>query len=304
MVYHEIRKRKRKIYNYLICNIRKGKKWEKKSRYIGEGKLSEKKIQEKIKKFKFDLKKGKARYLSKEQILKIEDIKKKFNEYLRKSRQIGIEKFDEWFFTELTYNSNAIEGNTLSLKETSLIINENMSPKGATLREIHEAKNHKEALDFLKEYKGDLNERLILKIHSFILKNIANSSAGKYRRTEVRIRGTDFKPPRAEMVPLLVTDLIKWYKKNKKEFHPLELASFVSAKLVTIHPFIDGNGRVSRLIMNFLLKKTKYPEINIYFRERSKYLESIKKANYEKYKSLIFFLVKTLKKNYSFLYKK
>ena len=177
-----------------------------------------------------------------------------------------------------------------------------MAPKGATLREIHEAKNHKEALEFLKEYKGDLNERLILKIHSFILKNIADNFAGKYRRTEVRIRGSDFKPPYEHMVPLLVTELINWYKKNKKEYHALELAAIISAKLVTIHPFIDGNGRVSRLVMNFLLRKAKYPEINIYVKERGEYLDCIKEANHENYKPLIFFLVETIKKNYSFLY--
>lgn len=301
MVYHEIRKVKEKIYNYLVYNIREGEKWRKISKYIGKGKLSKPKIKKEIEKFKMEIKKTK--YLSKEQLLEIEAIRKKFDDYLKKSGKIGIEKFDEWFFTELTYNSNAIEGNTLSLKETSLIINENIVPKGSTLREVHEAKSHKEALEFLRKYKGDLNERLILKIHSFILKDIADGFAGKYRRTEVGIRGTDFKPSSAYKVPLLVTNLIRWYKKNKKEFHPFELAIMISAKLVTIHPFIDGNGRVSRLIMNFLLKKTMYPEINIYFKERGKYIDCIKEANYEKYKPLIDFLVKTLKKNYSFLNK-
>jgi len=298
MVYHEIRKIDGKKYNYVVYNIRKGKKWLKKSKYVGEGNLSKEKIKKEIENLLFESKK--AKYLSKEQIFEIENIGKKFDNYLKKSGKIGMEKFDDWFFTELTYNSNAIEGNTLSLKDTSLIINENIVPKRATLREINEAKNHKEVLDFLKEYKGDLNEKLILKIHSFILKNIADNFAGKYRRTEVRIRGTDFKPPSAEMVPLLVTDLIKWYKKNKKEYHPFELASIVSAKLVTIHPFIDGNGRVSRLVMNFLLKKARYLEINIYVKERDLYLNCISNANREDYKPLIYFLIDTLKQNYSF----
>src|SRR3989338_5322423 len=302
MVYHEIRKVRGKLYNYLVHNIRKGKKWKKLSKYIGEGKLYEIKIKKEIEKFNFELKK--AKYLSGKQILEMEDIRKKFDEYLKKSGKPGLEKFDEWFFTELTYNSNAIEGSTLSLKDTSLIINENIAPKGATLREIDEAKNHKEAIEFLKGYKGELNERLILKIHSFILKNIADSFAGKYRRTEVRIRGTEFKPPYADVVPLLVTELIRWYKENKKKLHPLELAAAVSAKLVTIHPFIDGNGRVSRLVMNFLLKKAKYPELNIYVKERDRYLNCIKEANRENYKLLALFLFDTLKKNYSFLEKR
>lgn len=302
MVYHEVRKLNGKIYNYLIHNIREGKKWRKDSKYIGEGVLPKAKIKKEIEKFRMELKK--AKYLSKEQVLEIENIRKEFGSYLRKSGKIGIEKFDEWFFTELTYNSNAIEGNTLSLKDTSLIINDNIAPKGASLREIHEAKNHKEAIEFLEAYEGELNERLILKIHSFILKNIADSFAGKYRRTEVRISGTEFKPPYADAVPLLVTELVKWYKENKKELHPVELAAIISAKLVTIHPFIDGNGRVSRLAMNFLLKKAKYPEINIYVKERGRYLDCINEANHENYKPIISFLFDSLKENYSFLDKK
>ena len=300
MVYHEVRKIKGKIYNYVVRNARIKNKWKKKSKYIGEGKLSESKIKEEIEKFEFKMKK--AKYLSNEQASKIENIKKRFNEYIKKSGKIGSEKFEEWFFTELTYNSNAIEGNTLSLKDTSLIINEGITPKGATLREIYEAKNHKEAIEFLQNYHGDFNERLILKIHSFILKNIADSFAGKYRRAEVRIRGVEFKPTHAELVPLMVSDLIKWYKKNKKEFHPFELAAIVSAKLVTIHPFIDGNGRVSRLVMNLLLKKAGYPELNIYVKRRNDYLDSVKEANYEKYLPLINFLVEIYKENYLFLY--
>lgn len=299
MVYHEIRKVNGKLKNYLVHNLRNGKKWKKITKYIGEGDINKTKIKKEMEKFEIDIKK--ANYLSKDDIEKIEKIKKKFDNYLKKSGKIGIEKFDEWFFTELTYNSNAIEGNTLSLRDTSLIINEDIAPKDVSLREVYEAKNLRQALEFLKECKEELDERLILKIHSFILKDISDSFAGKYRRNEVRIRGTEFKPPNNQMVPLLVTDLIKWYKKNKKEYHPLELAAIVSAKLVTIHPFIDGNGRVSRLVMNFILKKYKYPEINIYVKERSKYLDVISKANKEYYNDFILFLVKTLKKNYSFL---
>lgn len=301
MVYHEVRRVNGKMFNYLVHNIRNGKKWKKISKYIGEGKLPKEKIKKEIEKFNINIKK--PRYLSKEQLLEVENIKKKFDKYLKKSKEIGLEKFNEWFFTELTYNSNAIEGNTLSLKDTSLIINENIAPKQATLREIYEAKNHKRALEFLGSYKGDLNEKLILKIHSFILKDIVDGFAGKYRKTEVRIRGIEFKPPQSHIVPILVSELIKWYKQNKKKYHPFELAAIISAKLVTIHPFIDGNGRVSRLVMNFLLKKIHYPEINIYVKERIKYIECINRANYEAYKPFIDFLVETLRKNYDFLNK-
>ncbi len=300
MVYHEKRKINRKTYNYLVSNARNGGKWKKTSKYIGEGELSKEKIKEEMGKFELSL--IKSSYLSKELLREIENIKERLKDYLKKSGKTGGEKFNEWFFTELTYNSNAIEGNTLSLQDTSLIINENRTPEGSSLREVHEAKNHKEAIDFLEDYRGEFNERLIIKLHSFILKNIADDVAGKYRRTEVRIRGSDFKPPKADEVPLLITELIQWYRKNKN-MHPLELAAIVSSKLVSIHPFLDGNGRVSRLILNYIMKKHGYPEISIYVKDRSKYLNCIRKANEEDYKELTFLLLETLKKNYSFLEK-
>ena len=134
-------------------------------------------------------------------------------------RSEEFEKFENSFFTELTYDSNAIEGNSLSLEETSLVVNENIVPEGKTLREIYEAKNHIKALEFLKEYKGDLNENLILKIHSIILNNVSERFAGKYRKSSVRIAGSTFKPAIPEKVPQLIGNLIYWYKKNKNKYH-------------------------------------------------------------------------------------
>jgi len=303
MVYHEVRERKSIKYNYLVHNERIGGKWKKFSKYIGKGDISKTKIQTEIEKFKKELlEEAHYLFLTPQEVKEIEDLRSRFNEYLLKAGKNGIESFKEWFFTELTYNSNAIEGNTLSLRETSSIINENITPEGATLRELNEAKNHKEALEFLEMYRGELNESLILKLHSFILKNIDNKNAGKYRKIQVFIRGSPFVPTSPVKVPMLIKDLVKWYKDNKKKYHPLELAILVSMKFVTIHPFIDGNGRVSRLIMNFLLKKKNYPEINLYVRLRNPYLAAVEKANKENYSEIVDFALYTLKKNYEFLY--
>lgn len=299
MVYHEIRKKGNTPYNYIIHNIRDNNKWKKKSKFIGTGKLSKNKIKEEISNFNSKMNK----YISGEDYNKIEDIRKRFYEYLKKGGKSGDENFREWFFTELTYNSNAIEGNTLSLKETSMIINDNIVPKGASLRDVYEARNHKNALDFLKEYKGDLNEKLILKIHSFILKDIDDLNSGKYRKVNVYITGEpELKFPKPDEVPKLIKEFISFYKKNKSKNHPLELAAIISMKFVSIHPFVDGNGRVSRLIMNFIMKKFKYPEINIYFKDRQNYLRAVRKANSEDYELIIDFLIKTIIINYKFLY--
>jgi len=298
MVYHEVRKRKNILYNYIVHNIRHNNKWKKRSKFIGKGRLSKDKIEKEIKKFKSKM----YKYISEKNYERIEQIKNRFHNYLKKGGKSAENNFKDWFFTELTYNSNAIEGNTLSLKETSMVINENIVPKNANLRDVYEARNHKNALEFLRRYKGDLNGKLILKIHSFILKDIDDSNAGKYRKVNVYIHGEpDVKFPNPNEVPKLMEEFIDFYKKNKNKYHPLESAAIISMKFVSIHPFVDGNGRVSRLIMNFIMKKYNHPEINVYFKDRQNYLRSVKKANYEDYELIIDFLIKTIEKNYKFL---
>ncbi len=298
MVYHEIRKINGKILNYLVYNSRSNGKWKKQSKFIGKGNISKEKIEKMKKEFEKELiLKKNYDYLTKEQVKKIEELKDRYSNKISSLSKEEFEKFQESFFTELTYDSNAIEGNSLSLEETDLVINENISPEGKSLREISEAKNHIKAIEFMKNYKGDLNERFILKLHSIILNNISERFAGNYRRTNVRIFGSNVKLPSYDKIPQLIKNLIYWYKKNKKEYHDFEMAVIFSMKFVTIHPFIDGNGRVSRLLMNFLLLKNNYPLINIYKKNRQKYLNAVRKANGENYLPILGFLVDTLEEN-------
>lgn len=299
MVYHEVKNRDEKKYNYLVKTIRSGRKWKKLRKYIGVGKISKDKLKEEIEVFKNELQK--TSYLDEEQKESIENIKIRFDDYLKKGGKSGLENFKEWFFTELTYNSNSIEGNSLSKSDTSLIINEGIVPRNASLRDVNEAKNHKDALDFLMEYEGNVNEELILKLHSIILKNIDDDNAGRYRKVPVFITGSDVKFPQHPKVPVLVKDLVKWHKLNKKSMHPFELAALFSAKFVSIHPFVDGNGRCSRLLMNHILKNNSYPEINIYVKDMNNYLKAVRKSNGGDYSMLVDFLFRTLRKNYGFL---
>jgi len=300
-MYHEIKEKNEKKYNYLVYSIREGKKTKKLRKYIGEGEISKNKLKGEMEKFMSETKEKNAKYLAKEQIEAIENVKLRFDAYLKKGGKSGIENFREWFFTELTYNSNAIEGTSLSLRETSMIINEGIVPRNASLREVNEAKNHKEALDFLLDYTGDVNEGFILKLHSIILKNIDDENAGKYRKVPVFIAGGDIKFPKHTDVPQLMKDLVEWYKSEKNKIYPFELAALFSMKFVSIHPFIDGNGRCSRLLMNYILKKNNYPEINIYVKDRNNYLKAVRKANDEDHEMIIDFLFKTIQKNYKFL---
>lgn len=298
MVYHEIRKANGKKQNYLVYNRRENGKWVKKSKFIGYGKLNKEKIKELKEEFELELKtEQKYLYLTKEQAEKIEKLKEIYNKKINELDREEFRQFQKSFFTELTYNSNAIEGSSLSLEETSLVVNEGLVPEGKSLREIYEAKNHARALEFIRDYKGEVTEELVLKIHSIISQNILEKFCGRYRESRVKIFGSDVKFPEANLVSQLVKNLVYWYNKNKKKYHAFEMAVIFSMKLVTIHPFVDGNGRVSRLLMNFLLEKKGYPWINVYMKQREKYLKAVRKANDEEYEEIIEFLIKTLEEN-------
>lgn len=297
MVYHEVRNIDGKKLNYLIYNERVNGKWKKKSKFIGKGIISKDKIKQLKEDFEKELKLKSSKYLNQKQILEIEILNERYKKGIKKLSKEEFAKFEKSFFTELTYNSNAIEGNSMSLQETSIVVNENLAPEGKSLREIHEAKNHAKAIEFIKNYKGDVNEQLILKVHSIILKDILGRFTGRYRENPVRVVGSDFKFPSYNKVAQLIKNLIYWYKKNKKLMHPFELAVVFSMKLVTIHPFVDGNGRISRLLMNVILEKNKYPWINIYLKQRQKYLNAVRKANDEDYSEILDLMIKTLKEN-------
>lgn len=304
-MYHEIRKERNKIKNYLIVNKRVKTRWVKESKFIGYGKINAEQIPELKKEFELELKSAqKYAYLNTEQVLEIEKLRQAYFEKIGLLGTEETETFNTSFFTELTYNSNSIEGNSLSLEETSLVINEHLIPEGKTLREIYEAQNHLKAIQFLKKYSGNIDERMILKLHFIILYNISERFAGRYREGTVRIFGSNVTFPDSGKVPQRMKNLVYWYHQHKKKYHPFELAVIFSTKLVSIHPFVDGNGRVSRLIMNFILGKHKYPWINVYTKQRVQYLVVIRKVNEEEYAPAIEFMIKSLRENlqgYGFL---
>ncbi|MFZ4405521.1 MAG: Fic family protein [Pseudobdellovibrionaceae bacterium] len=185
---------------------------------------------------------------------------------------------------DLTYNSNAIEGNKLTLKETHLVINDGMTVKGKSLKDHLEAKNHNEAVHFLYELvehdkKHTVSEQLIRSLQHLIIKEIEDSDAGRYRQGSVRITGSSHKPPDAFKIPKLMEDLTAWIKKNTKKLHPVQLAALAHHKLVNIHPFTDGNGRTARLFMNLILMQKGYPMVVILKNDRQKYYRALEKAD-------------------------
>lgn len=192
-----------------------------------------------------------------------------------------------------TFNSNAIEGNTLTLQETKVVL-EGITVGGKNLREHFEAINHKEAIFYVEELttKNELLcEHDIKSIHSLILKNIDDKNAGKYRDINVLISGAEHKPPQALEVSAKMQEFISWYKKEHTNLHPVELAARVHVDFVAIHPFVDGNGRTSRLLLNLELIKHGFPPAIIKVENRLAYYKALDIAhttqNYEPFLELV-----------------
>ncbi len=202
---------------------------------------------------------------------------------------------------EYTHESNKIEGNTLTLQETALIIEKGLTIGGKTLNEHLEVINHNYAIDFIKavaQNQEPITERLITEIHALILKGIDDTNAGRYRTVQVMISGSKHTPPPPYNIPEQMKTLINWYNENKDTLHPIVLSAEMHERLVTIHPFIDGNGRTSRLLMNLILLQHGYP-IAILKGDndnRLKYYNALEKAQTEGDKqAFINFVADTIK---------
>jgi len=193
-----------------------------------------------------------------------------------------IKSIKESLDLEWTYNSNSIEGNTLSLMETLAVVKDGLTIAGKSLREHFEAVNHTEAIAFVEElvqpdYK--LYKRDILEVHSLVLDKIDKEIAGQYRTAAVRIQGANFVPPDALLVTELMDDLIAWYNSDAQKLHPIVRVCIFHHRFVWIHPFFDGNGRTARLIFNLLLMSTGYPPAIILKVDRKKYYDSLNASN-------------------------
>jgi Fic family protein/DNA-binding XRE family transcriptional regulator len=185
---------------------------------------------------------------------------------LDKFRQFDSYRIAQALELEYTFESNRIEGNTLTLRETDLVINEGLTISGKSMREHLEVINHQEAIAYIKhlvEKNTTLNEREVLSIHNLILRGITPEDAGRYRRVQVMIKGSSYMPPQPFIVSKEMEDFFIWYETNKNTLHPIILAAELHERLVTIHPFIDGNGRTSRLVMNLILIQNGYLIANI-----------------------------------------
>ena len=204
---------------------------------------------------------------------------------------------------EWTYNSNGIEGNTLTLRETQVVL-EGITVGGKSIKEHLEAINHEKAILFLDDLVKDndpINEWNIKSIHQLVLKDIDNENAGRYRKENVTIKGATHIPPDYLKVPELMEKLILTYN-AWSEYHPIIQAALLHGELVKIHPFIDGNGRTSRLLMNLVLMNKGYNPVIIKKVSRLKYYEALDTAhttgNYTDFVKLVTVLEGEMLKKY------
>jgi Fic family protein len=195
-----------------------------------------------------------------------------------------IQNLKKLYDTELTYNSNAIEGNTLTYSETKLVLNEGITIGGKSVNEHLEAINHKEAIDYIEELAflktSELTLRDIKNIHNLVLKGINTKEAGIYRSKPVGVMKSDgvihhFTDPL--MIDEQMQEFIVWLN-GSLDIEPIKLAALVHLKFVTIHPFIDGNGRTARLLMNLVLLQNRYPHTIVKVSSRVEYIQAIEKA--------------------------
>jgi Fic family protein len=286
MAYVDKVKSGKKTFYYLGKTIRIGpNKWKKIRIKLGVLKPTKELIAKKLKELRLEeYKIYNEDYIDANKLEAIDDFKEVYQTHIKKLPKIVIEKEESDFVIRFTYNSNAIEGNRLTLRETYLIIKEKQIPTGAPPKDYNEALNGREALEHLKSYKGKLTIEFIEKINEILTKNTGVIYPGRVRFFPVKIEGTDFMPPDEKEIPKLLKEMIKFYHDNKNKFHPFVLACLIHAKFVEIHPFEDGNGRTGRALLNFVLMRANYPKLYVPVKKREKYYQAIDLHNEKKYK--------------------
>jgi Fic family protein len=254
-------------YYYLEHSIRSGSKVEKKERYLG--KEIPKDIEQRKREFLFDI-------YRKTWFERFDHIKKNYaaeNASMPPTAQI---KARDYFLVRFTYNTNRIEGSTLTLKETARLLEEGLSPNKPR-NDILETEAHKAVFLKMLDYKKDLTLDAVLDWHRGLFEGTDPDIAGSIRRHPVGISQSRYEPPQAMELDDLLRDFFAWYKRSRG-LHPLELAALTHFRFVSIHPFSDGNGRISRLMMNFVLNKHGFPMTIIQYEKRNSYYNALERA--------------------------
>lgn len=280
--------RGKQTYYYLEHSYRDKNKVRKKQIYLG--KKIPKNIDEIKKKFIMEI-------YNELWLDKIDIVKKNFaNE--RKDMPISArDKELESFMIRFTYDTQKIEGSTLSLRDTSNLLEKGLSPSEKPINDVREAEAHKKIFYNMLDHKKNLSLQICLLWNKLLLKDTKQDIAGKIRNHQVAISRSKFVPPMPSELDFLLKEFFDWYNKEKNILHPVVLASLAHLKFVTIHPFSDGNGRISRIMMNFVLQKNGYPMLNIEYKNRNSYYSALERSQIKKDDSIFvqWFLKRYLK---------
>ena len=290
MTYLETIKRNGKEYFYLTKNIRLNfNTWKKVRVFLGDTMPSKQLLAKAASEIEKKSKPYSQRYayLSEHDAETLQDLKEGYKAWLQQTPKSVRDKLNEDFVIRFTYNTNAIEGNRLTLRQTALILKDKVIPSGVRAEDYNEAINGKECLDLLKGHKGDFSRSVLLKVNGILTKNTGVVYGGRIRFFDVKIQGSSHVPPPNQEVKKHVANLLKWYSANKTKLHPFEVAALLHAKIAWIHPFEDGNGRTARAAMNFVLMKRGYPMFFIPYEKRESYYRSLEKADKGDYKGYI-----------------
>jgi len=258
-----------KTYHYLQYTYRKNGKVFYKEKYLGE------KLPKNIEKVKQDflIEIYQERWYTK--FDKIKEIFKKEQTKMLKSIE---EKELETFAIKFTYATNKIEGSTLTHRETALLLEKGISPARRPIEDVKETELHRKVFYEMLDYKLNITIATVLYWHKELFQQTKKDKAGRTRKYDVGISGSKFVPPHAIELDILLREFFEWYNQNKNKLHPVHLAALIHLKFVTIHPFGDGNGRISRILMNYVLNKKKFPMLIISYSERNSYYNALERS--------------------------
>lgn len=303
------RKVKGKAYYYLEQNVRVGKKFRKFSEYLGNRKPTKKQlansgkgIQKQINEYyELELVKPDTKFIGIPAAKSLESIKQETKNFLE---NLSVSEREKWLEAErdrFITNTNAIEGSTLTLDETREILHK--KARIGSERERLEVLNMEKCLERYDQYlkiNEEIDETMILQLHYILLTEVPDYDKykGIWRPVDVEIRASEFEFPHFKFVPSLIKKLFEQYDIQKKSVHPVELAAKLHCALTTIHPFADGNGRMARLMMNYVLQKNGFPFTNIPLKKREDYFQTQEDGHKQNYGSFTDFLVKQMKENH------
>jgi len=296
------KKIKGRKYKYVAETIRlpDGKVKPLEKIYKGESKKELKEFFEKKKKqefVKYILNNFKQDHIfTQEQIEKIEDIKLNYHKIIKGLSKKSFKNLLNRFTANFTYESNALEGNSLTLKDVAIVMFENSTIRGKNLREIYETRNSRKVVELIMTNKFKINEKDIIKMHQILIKDI-DIQAG-YKKFPNIIIGKKVKTTPPEKVQNEMNKLVKWYGDNKSQIHPIKIAGLFHGKFEQIHPFEDGNGRVGRFLINVILTNNKYPPLIIRKSQRIAYLTALEKFDQKHADNLERFVLNRFKETY------